>query len=70
MYLLTTFEHASHSLCDVLRREPESRALAGLRIVLYELVGNADALDPDLQSPIRHALYDRRPEAACEGMFF
>ncbi len=69
MYLLTTFEHASDTLCDLLRREPETRALPGLGIVLDELVADADPLDRDLQSPIRDALYDRRPEAACERVF-
>ena len=50
--------------------EPEERALTGLGVVVHENVGDADALHPDRQAQIRHPLYDRRPEAACERVFF
>jgi hypothetical protein len=52
------------------RLQSELRALLGLAIVLDQDVGHADSLDAAAQTPIRHELYDRRTEPACERVLF
>ena len=69
MYLLMWVERAREPLRDCLCGESEERALTGLGVVVHQDVGDADALHPDREAQIRHPLYDRRPEAACERVF-
>ena len=70
MYLLMRIERAREPLRDCLRGEPKERTLTGLGVVVHENVGDTDALHPDRKAQIRHPLYDRRPVAACERVFF